>query len=82
MHTTEITYDDAAAIFGVSARQAREVIKAHAHLCQPIRYGHRSVALPLDGVMAVQKARRQAALLRAVGTHENTRRTTKRKALP
>jgi hypothetical protein len=72
----EITYDEAAQLFECSPRQARNILKQHEELCPPRRYGHRTVRFPLAGILAVNKARRAAALIPT--THENTRRQAKR----
>jgi len=59
---TEITFDEAAALIGCTPRYVRIIIKQHANLCTPIRYGHRTVKLALPEVLAVKSAIRESAL--------------------
>jgi hypothetical protein len=62
----EITWDEAAAIIGISARRLRPVVALYPKLCTPIVYGHRTVRLPLSGVIAVKNQRRKDALKKGV----------------
>jgi excisionase family DNA binding protein len=42
----EITYEEAAKVLGCSSRNVRRLIKRHK--IDPIRYGHRTVRLPVE----------------------------------
>lgn len=61
----KVSYDEAAEILDCSPRYVRDLLKLFPGVCEPDRAGHRSVKLPLDGVFALVKARREAALAAA-----------------
>jgi excisionase family DNA binding protein len=44
----EITYDQAAKLLGCCSRNVRNLLKRHR--IEPIRYGHRTVRLPIEKI--------------------------------
>ena len=59
---TELTYEEAAQFFQCSPRHVRNILKAHAALCPPRRYGHRTVRFPWSGLQRIAAQLRRAAV--------------------
>jgi hypothetical protein len=53
---TEITYEQASKILEYCPRRTRDVLKKYRELCPILKYGHKTVRFPLDGVLAVRAA--------------------------
>jgi len=58
----ELTYCEAAQILGVSPRHCRRIVGQYPHIIRPLRYGHKTVRLPLSQLVRVRKAWRADAL--------------------
>lgn len=58
----ELTYEESAAIVGVSPRAVRDVFRRYADLITPIEYGYNRVRFALSEVLAVKKQRRADAI--------------------
>jgi hypothetical protein len=57
-----VTWAESASVLGVTPRAARDVIARYPKLCTPVRYGHRTVVLPLSGVLKVKNQRHRDAI--------------------